>query len=703
MQDFRPISLIGSMYKIIAKLLANRLQRVLGQIISPSQSAFVQGRQILDAVLIANELLDSRIRSRQPGVLCKLDLAKAYDHVDWGFLLYMLQRCGFQPRWQRWILFCISTVHFSVLINGSPCGFFSSSRGLRQGDPLSPFLFVLVMEAMSRMLGRVASVGLLSGFSVGGATGVPVEVSHLFFADDSLIMCEASLSQIEVLRSVLIWFEAVSGLRVNMSKSALVPVGEIPSLGELAASLGCEVLQLPISYLGLPLGAPHNSLTVWNPVFEKMERRLAGWRRSYLSKGGRLTLLRSVLSSLPTYFMSLFHIPTSVASRLEKLQRTFLWDSSGETRKYHLVDWQRVCRPLQHGGLAIRQLCRVNEALLGKWLWRFGHERDALWRRVIAGKYGVCAGGWTTPLPRGSYGVSVWRSIRSGWEAFSSFVRFQVRDGQTVSFWEDRWCADSSLRALFPELHSIASAPHAMVAEMLRGQAGSRHWDVRFTRRAQDWELEDFARLFGLLAEALPIVSGMDSMVWIPSPARGFRVRSFYRVLLPWMDAFPPWKALWKAKSPSRIAVFAWLAVLGRILTTDNLRRRGVPVVSRCFLCLAAEETVDHLLLHCEWAWRLWSDMFRLFGVQWVMPQTVFDLFSCWLGGEGRHSAVWRLVPHAIIWTLWRERNSRVFENTEHLIGDLQSSLLRYMLDWLVGAGFSRFSCTTDVVEGCVL
>jgi len=256
--NFRPISLVSGIYKIIAKVLANRMCRLLEKIISVPQNTFVKGRHILDLVLIANECLDSRIKSGIPGVLCKLDITKAFDHVNWKFLLYMLKRCGFGDKWVSWISHCISSAHHSVLVNGSPAGFFNSSRGLRQGDPLSPLLFIVVMEALSKMLSGAVDCGRLSGFSVDSRPTM-IDISHLLFADDIFVFCKANPDHLRYLRVLLVCLESVSGLKVNLAKSLLVLIGNVDNVAVLASILGCGTSSLPLKYLCMPLGARHKA------------------------------------------------------------------------------------------------------------------------------------------------------------------------------------------------------------------------------------------------------------------------------------------------------------------------------------------------------------------------------------------------------------------------------------------------------------
>ena len=139
------------------------------------------------------------------------------------------------------------------------------------------------------------------------------------------------------------WFEAILGLKINLDKSELIPVGRVSNVMELATIFGCKVGALPTTYLGLPLGAAHNSMVAWDEVEERFRKRLAMWKRKYISKGGRLTLIKSTLASLPIYFMSLFWMPRRVRLRLEKIQRDFWWGGGALEKKPHLVKWDIVC------------------------------------------------------------------------------------------------------------------------------------------------------------------------------------------------------------------------------------------------------------------------------------------------------------------------------------------------------------------------
>ncbi|RVW33934.1 Transposon TX1 uncharacterized 149 kDa protein [Vitis vinifera] len=282
--DFRPISLITSLYKIIAKVFSGRLRGVLHETIHYTQGAFVQGRQILDAVLIANEIVDERRRSGEEGVVFKIDFEKAYDHVKWDFLDHVLEKKGFSPRWRKWMSGCLSSVSFAILVNGSAKGWVKASRGLRQGDPLSPFLFTLVADVLSRMLMRAEERNMLEGFRVGRNR---TRVSHLQFADDTIFFSNSREEELQTLKSLLLVFGHISGLKVNLNKSSIYGINlDQAHLSRLAEMLDCKASGWPILYLGLPLGGNPKACGFWDPVVERISSRLDGWQKAYLSFGG---------------------------------------------------------------------------------------------------------------------------------------------------------------------------------------------------------------------------------------------------------------------------------------------------------------------------------------------------------------------------------------------------------------------------------
>lgn len=288
--------------------------------------------------------------------------------------------------------------------------FFHASRGLRQGDPLSLFLFLIVAEAFGALLPKAYMGGLMEGFRVGDERML---VSHLQFSDDTLIMCKDSESQVLYLKCIIHCFKAVSSLQVNLRKSMLFRVGKVENIERLASYLGCSVGILLTTYLRFPQGAQNKNIAVWHPVVSRIQERLAGWKGSFLSKGGRVVLMKSALSSLSMYFLSLLPIPASVEKKIKSFQKEFLWGNSTNQNGTHLIAWNDICKPKRLGGLGITRIRDINKALLSKWLWHFGKEPDSLWRQVIACKYGL-SNEWASNSSSTPYGCSCWKAIIKG-------------------------------------------------------------------------------------------------------------------------------------------------------------------------------------------------------------------------------------------------------------------------------------------------
>lgn len=203
LSQFRPISLSNFSLKIITKILANRLEPILKTVISPQQSAFVPGRLIQDNILVSHEAFHHLKLKKQGGLYemaIKLDFNKAYDRVQWDFLQAILLKMGFSSVWTQWVMECVSTVSFSVMVNGERQSSFIPARGLRQGDLLSPYLFILIIDVLSLLISHQLQDHKLAGMRL--TRNCPV-LSHFFFADDTLLFFEASINDCLALKSTL--------------------------------------------------------------------------------------------------------------------------------------------------------------------------------------------------------------------------------------------------------------------------------------------------------------------------------------------------------------------------------------------------------------------------------------------------------------------------------------------------------------------
>ncbi|XP_058092679.1 uncharacterized protein LOC131239139 [Magnolia sinica] len=388
---------------------------------------------------------------------------------------------GFGARWRSWIGECISSARFSVLLNGSPFGFFKSSRGIRQGGPLSPFLFLIVAEALSRMLQTGQEAGILKGISI---KGMADPISHVQFADDTLILIEATQERVSNLLTITNCFEAVSGLTVNLAKSKLIGVNmEEEEIRRWAVLLGCSSASLPSTFVNLPLclGIPPKSS--WDRVISRFDHFLAKCK--------------------------------SILKIIDSKRRDFLWHNKGE-------------------------------------------------EQIPPGRMESCS--------------------------------------------------------------------------------------VECRRNLQDCEIQEFVNLLDCIHKASPHPSTEDSLIWTNSKSSRFSVRSFYSQL----DQVPPnhishCKQIWKYSVPPKIIAFGWLVTKKRILTVDNLRKKGMCLVNICLSCMRSEESVDHLLLHCPFISSIWDEFHACFGVNWCFPDFVASLFHAWHGANLVNSG-----PGCGEWPFWQ-------------------------------------------------
>ncbi|GJX15428.1 putative RNA-directed DNA polymerase, eukaryota, reverse transcriptase zinc-binding domain protein [Tanacetum coccineum] len=312
-------------------------------------------KKFWDGVLIANETVGYIKKARKKCLLFKVDFEKAYDSLNWDFLLEVLKIIGFGSKWCKWVEACLASASISVLVNGSPTKEFNIGRGVRQGDPLYPFLFILAAEGHNVIMQDAMDEGLYKGVGVGNDA---VNISHLQYADDTLYFANWSKHNAKNLMCILKGFEKSKVYGIGVSSSAVA---------EMARVMKCSMGELPLTYMGLPVGVSMRRESAWRPVVEKFKKRLTDWKAKTMSFGGRLTLVKSVLGSVPLYYFSMFRVPSCVIKQLERVRRDFFW-----------------------GGLG--------RALIGKWWWRYRVDHDALWCRVVRSIHGADGGmgewGW---------------------------------------------------------------------------------------------------------------------------------------------------------------------------------------------------------------------------------------------------------------------------------------------------------------------
>jgi ribonuclease HI len=643
---YRPIAMANFKFKVISKILADRLAAILPSIISEEQKGFIHDRNIKDCLCTASEAANLLHNKTFGGNLAlQIDITKAFDTLNWNFLLKVLKFFGFNDIFINWIHVILKSAYLSVSINGRAHGYFNCTRGVRQGDPLSPLLFCIAEDVLSRSITKLVTDGVLN--QIKGTRNVMVP-SHSFYADDLMIFCKGTLNGLKALKNLFNTYALESGQIINTSKSIIFSGSITPGrLALIAQLLDFKIGSLPFLYLGVPIFKGKPKVPHLHPIADKVKLKLSAWKASLLSIAGRVQLVNSVIQSMLIYSMSLYSWPISLLKDIERSIRNFIWSGDSEKRKLVTVSWKKVCRPYAQGGLNIRSLISLNKATNLHLCWKLLTSQCS-WAKLIRDR--VCK---NHTYIRHHISSSIWSSVKEEVGEIDSNTSWLIGNGEQINFWTDKWCGDS-LAHQFNIPPQISRRLTSRVSDyIINGQ----------------WHIPDYlSQLFPDLncivqQESIPLEPSVDTLIWCNSDDGSLTLKQAYLSKVhSWQDL--TWaKCIWSADIPPSKSLLVWRLMHEKMPTDDNLRLRGCYFPSICSLCHNQEESSFHLFFNCEFAIKLWSWLAGCLDTT-LQFSTIDDIWD--LCNANRSPQCKLTLTAAIIHlfnTIWYARNQARFQN----------------------------------------
>uniref|UniRef100_A0A803QIZ4 Reverse transcriptase domain-containing protein n=1 Tax=Cannabis sativa TaxID=3483 RepID=A0A803QIZ4_CANSA len=601
----------------------------------------------------------------------KLDMSKAYDRVEWDYLREVMSRMGFHSHWIDLVMHCVTTVCYNVIHDGHVIGPIHPTRGIRQGDPLSTYLFIICADGLSTLIQQYEANRIIHGCRV--ARGAP-PITHMLFADDSYLFCQATNGAAEGVMSLLHSFEQASGQQVNVAKSS---VFFSPNIDNQSRTLICSTLQMSQAdegslYLGLPNIIGRNKSAIFGFLKNKVMARMNTWEGKFLSRAGKEILLKTVIQSLPTYAMSVFLIPIGICEEIEKLMASFWWKtSSSKGNGIIWMSWNRLGASKDDGGMGFRHLHDFNLAMLAKQGCRMLCNHDTLVSRIFKAKYFPHSDFLLAKL--GNNPRFVWRSIWGAQHLVKKGAIRTIGNGASTNILTHPWLPST-------ENKYVSSTHPGLISNTVSSLffMDPRTWDVDIIRDL--FPTQEANIILGL---PLSPHASDDCWSWSNDSKGCFTVKSAYNLLQddkhlhsgPNNSGF--WRKLWQLKIPPKVKNFLWRASNDCLPTCLNLVIKHVNIDSRCPVCKLYTETVVHALISCPFAHSYWTKL----GPRYVPD--VLSSFGSWLDKLFRTLKDDQVSYVAMVcWALWNARNNTVWKDKSSTVSAVLMSAKTTLDHW---------------------
>ncbi|XP_057744794.1 uncharacterized protein LOC130962625 [Arachis stenosperma] len=607
--QFRPIALCNVTYKVLTKIIVDRIKPHLS------------------------------------------DRIAAYDKLSWDFIKVRLKELKLPVKVIQIIMHCVNSVSYNVLWNGNKTEEFIPKRGVRQGDPISPYLFVICMDKLSQLIEELVHLGEWKPMAAGRRGP---RISHLIFADDVLLFTEASQEQMQRVKEVLEKFCKASGLKINEEKSSIVfSKSTYINLRRRIMDIAKFREQKELGkYLGALITNNRGGKKKFKDVMGRVQSKLKGWKSKCLSLAGRLTLAQASISPALNFQMQHDRVPKGVCQEIEKLQRSFIWGDEPNHRKIHLISWKTLCRPKHEGGMGFRKITSMNDAFLMKILWQMEGEPGKLWVEVLKHKY-YPGGQLKNNIRSKSSDSMLWKELVKIWPIYQKNSIQYIGNGCATNFWKDQWVLEEG----------------ALKNHTLNPNMNSNSLVKDWTNEKGEWDREQLR--LNLPEVIVQKITAMcppnqdqegDKRGWKHTEDGNFSIAATYKALNNWSKPQKTiWKQIWEWKGTQKIKVFMWTAIHRRILTNER-KSKIFGGSGDCYACHGTQESCIHVLRDCQRVSTIWVQLldsskiqsfFNLNWVEWVKLNLTQQL------GKSKNFD-WKDIFMVACWRMWYWRNKEI-------------------------------------------